>query len=118
MSSWSIRFYVDADGRAPVLEFLDALPVPEQAAAKRVLQLLLEFGLLLPSAYAKALTTHRKLWELRVGPNRLLYFAVTGRTMVILHGFRKKSMKTPAHEIETAERRMADYLARTRGDGK
>jgi phage-related protein len=33
-----------------------------------------------------------------------------GRRFVILHGFRKKSQKTPIREIATAERRMADFL--------
>ena len=116
MTSWAIRFYRDADGHSPVEKFLDALPIHEQAAAKRVMQLLSEYGLLLPSSYAKALTGHHKLWELRTGPNRMLYFAVTGRSFIILHGFRKKSMKTPAQEIATAERRMSDYLARTGSD--
>jgi len=42
----------------------------------------------------------------------LLYFACIGRRFVILHGFRKQTRKTPAREIETAERRMADFLER------
>ncbi|MDP3047130.1 MAG: type II toxin-antitoxin system RelE/ParE family toxin [Chloroflexota bacterium] len=118
MTGWSIRFYKAADGHSPVEQFLDALPIHEQAGAKRVLQLLSEYGLLLPSTHAKALTGHRKLWELRAGANRMLYFAVTGRALIILHGFRKRSMKTPAQEIATAERRMSDYLARTRSDNR
>ena len=118
LTGWSIRFYKDAEGDSPVEQFLDGLPIHEQAGAKRVLQLLSEYDLLLPSTYAKALTGHRKLWELRTGPNRMLYFAVTGRAIIILHGFRKKSMKTPAQEIATAERRMSDYLARKRSDNR
>jgi phage-related protein len=116
LTSWAIRFYKDPDGHSPVEQFLDALPIHEQAVTKRVLRLLSEFGLLLPSSYAKALTGHRKLYEIRTGPNRMLYFAATGRAFIILHGFRKKSMKILAQDIATAERRMSDYLARTGSD--
>jgi phage-related protein len=37
---------------------------------------------------------------------------VSGRRFVLLHAFTKKTQKTPAAEIETAKRRMADYLER------
>jgi phage-related protein len=57
-----------------------------------------------------------KLWELRITVGRrdyrVLYAAVTGRTFILLHGFAKQTPKTPARELDTAERRLADYLAR------
>jgi phage-related protein len=59
---------------------------------------------------------YRKLWELRVraqvGAIRLFYFAHTGRQFVILHGFVKKSGKTPRRELEIAAQRMQDVLER------
>ncbi|MEK7517081.1 MAG: type II toxin-antitoxin system RelE/ParE family toxin [Patescibacteria group bacterium] len=33
-------------------------------------------------------------------------------TFVLLHGFIKKGDKTPKNEIETAEKRLKDYIAR------
>ncbi|MQG93334.1 hypothetical protein F6X59_11580 [Pseudomonas sp. MN1F] len=36
-----------------------------------------------------------------------LLFTVSGSTMVLLHGFIKKSQKTPAFELETARQRKA-----------
>lgn len=63
-----------------------------------------------------------KVWELRVkaagNAYRLLYAAVVGRRFVLLHGFSKKTDKTPAREIETAERRLADYLEGEQTDEK
>ncbi len=56
-----------------------------------------------------------KLWELRVlgrVQHRVLYFAVSGRRLVLLHAFTKKTPKAPQGELETARRRMADYLGR------
>ncbi|MGA3065254.1 MAG: type II toxin-antitoxin system RelE/ParE family toxin [Tepidisphaeraceae bacterium] len=49
------------------------------------------------------------LWEVR---SRLgdriarVMFCVEGRTMVLLHGFVKKTQKTPRHELDLALKRM------------
>jgi phage-related protein len=110
--TWAVEFYTDARDRSPVGEFLDALPKLERVEARNAIRLLQEFGTQLGMPHARPLTGHRKLWELRAGPNRLLYFAFIGRRCVILHGFRKQTRKTPARALETAERRMADFLER------
>jgi len=51
------------------------------------------------------------LWEVRSHVNdgiaRVL-FTVTGDTMVLLHGFVKKSQKTPAADLKTAKQRLTD----------
>jgi phage-related protein len=55
------------------------------------------------------------LWELRVTgslQHRVFYFAASGRTLVLLHAFAKKTPKTPSTELETAKRRMTEYLRR------
>lgn len=55
------------------------------------------------------------LWEvrsqLREGIAQVLFLATEG-LMVVLHGFVKKSRKTPSNELETARRR----AAKLRGD--
>ena len=48
------------------------------------------------------------LWEFRPGENRLFYFLYLKRKFVILHGFRKQTMKTPEKEITTALRRLKE----------
>jgi phage-related protein len=53
-----------------------------------------------------------KLWELRPFPNRIIYFAYTGRQMVLLHGFTKKTEKTAKREIETAITRHNEFIER------
>ena len=51
-----------------------------------------------------------ELWELRVraegGIARGIYVTATGRRMVVLHVFAKKSRKTPRRALETARERM------------
>ena len=107
-TNWQIRFYEDHRGRNPVLEFINRLPTSDRAKINNVLRLLEEFGIGLGMPHARSI--EGKLWELRPGGNRLLYFLYTGRMFVILHGFRKQTMKTPDREIEIARRRMLELL--------
>jgi phage-related protein len=50
-----------------------------------------------------------KLWELRItgrdGISRAIYVTATGRRMVILRVFVKKTQKTPPREIDLARER-------------
>ncbi len=109
-SSWQIEFYVTRRDKNPVLEFIDGLPEQERARVRNALRLLREFGLMLGLPHSRPMSGHAKLRELRAGDVRLFYFAHTGRRLIILHGFRKKSQKTPPAEIATAERRMKEFL--------
>lgn len=56
------------------------------------------------------------LWELREESHtniyRIIYFFFTGRRIIFLHGFQKKTRKTPSRELEIARRRHAAFLAR------
>lgn len=105
---WSIVFYTDKRGKCPPLEFIEELPVIEQAKIRNALRLLQEFGTNLGMPHAKAI--QGKLWELRPGGIRLFYFAYIEKKFVILHGYRKQGMKTPDREIAIALRRMEDLL--------
>lgn len=42
----------------------------------------------------------------------LFYFIWRDNKLVLLHGFTKKTQKTPPREIQTAKTRLADYEAR------
>lgn len=63
-----------------------------------------------------------KLWELRRGSSgniyRVMYFFFTGRQIVLLHGFQKRTQKTPRSEINIAQQRMADFIGRQGGETK
>jgi phage-related protein len=57
-----------------------------------------------------------KLWELRSSiPDGIarVFFTVWKDDIVALHGFIKKSQKTPDNELEVAQRRLADFLRNT-----
>jgi phage-related protein len=106
--TWTVDFYLDARDRSPVLDFINALPKREQAKLFRAFGLLQEFGPLLGMPHARPVD--RKLWELRGGAGRIFYFAHTGRRFVLLHAYLKRTQAAPSQEMETALRRMADFV--------
>jgi phage-related protein len=61
-----------------------------------------------------------KIWVLRRESDtniyRLLYAFLSGRRILVLHGFQRKTQKTPRREIELAEKRLAHFLAREGGE--
>ncbi len=111
---WTVEFYRDPDGHEPVKSFFNSLPRSARAKVVRTLALLKEYGVLLKEPYTRQVKG--KIRELRIkdsqGNVRVFYFTHTGKRFILLHGFVKKTEKTPVREIETAERRMNDFLER------
>ena len=116
--TWEIEFYRDKSGHEPVVKFLDDLPLKTRAKVVRMIDLLAEQGVLLKESYTRQIKG--KIRELRVrdhlGHIRILYFTFTGRRFVLLQGFLKKTDKTPEREIDTARKRMSDYINRFGGN--
>jgi len=112
--SWTIEFYKAEDGEDPIVDFLDSLPRKHKAKAFWELDLLADKGLELKEPYAKHIED--ELWELRIkfasDISRVFYFIPTETKIVLLHGFIKKTDKTPVNEIETAKKRLVDYRKR------
>jgi len=108
---WSVEFYKSPDDSSPVEAWLDRLHEKARAKILRNMLLLQEFGLNIKEPYVKPLG--EKLYEIRAkdhtGIYRVIYFAYTGRRFVLLHGFTKKTQKTPRKEIEIAKKRMEEY---------
>ena len=113
-TEWEVGFYRDEAGREPVAEFLDALPDSARAKMVRHIELLAAYGVLLKEPYTKQL--RGKIRELRVadkiGAVRVLYFGFIEGRFILLHGFIKKTEKTPVREIDIAEKRMKGFLER------
>ncbi|HEY7031991.1 MAG TPA: type II toxin-antitoxin system RelE/ParE family toxin [Thermomicrobiales bacterium] len=112
--AWIAVFYVDADGDEPVREFLSGLDRVTQARFDWSIE-----QLLLRNTQAREpLVRHLegRIWELRRESEksiyRLLYSFLQGRRILFLHGFQKKTQKTPRREVEVAQARLADFLRR------
>jgi phage-related protein len=87
---------------------LDALPVEMRAKFERIVSLITGRGLeCIREPYVKHL--EGKLWEMRMigrdGIARAIYVTATGRRVVVLHAFIKKTQKTPAGALATARER-------------
>jgi|SRR3989344_2141282 len=112
---WRILLYRTLQGNSPVHEFIDSLELRVQARVYDAINLLRNFGIRLGSPHVKKVIG-TQIWELRIlGADsiRVLYITITGKTFLILHGFKKKKYKTPPKEIRIAEERLADHRART-----
>ena len=86
-------------------EELEALPVDMRARFVRVVELIQGFGLdRVREPHVKHL--EGRLWEMRMkgrdGISRAIYVAASGRRVVVLRVFVKKSEKTPRREIDLA----------------
>jgi phage-related protein len=112
--SRTVTFYRTVDGKCPVQEFLDSLPA--KAAQKIVWALrLLEDMDRVPASYFKKLAGTEDIWECRIqfGSNAYRIFCFfLDNSVVLTHGFVKKSQKTPAREIERAEVYRRDFFKR------
>jgi phage-related protein len=101
--TWSFVF-VNVEAQAE----LDALPLDVRASFERIVRLVQAFGLeRVREPYIKHIDG--PIWEMRLrgkdGIARALYVTATGRRVVILRVFTKKTQKTPRREIELARRR-------------
>jgi len=115
--NWTVEYYRDTKGNEPAADFIDSLSVGMRAKVFRVIDLLGNYGVLLKEPYTKRIKD--KIREIRIkdkqGAVRVLYFTFTNRRFILLHGFVKKTDKTPAKEIELAEKRLTDFLQRYGG---
>ncbi|MBI4064174.1 MAG: type II toxin-antitoxin system RelE/ParE family toxin [Elusimicrobia bacterium] len=108
---YRIEYYITPEGESFIDEFFEEINETHQGKILRWFGYLKEQGPNLPRPYADVL--EGKIRELRIAIShhqyRFLYF-FHGKTIVITHGFLKKTDKVPQVEIERASRYMADWL--------
>ena len=105
MARWTIEVIPAAERE------LKGLPEDLQGRFLHVAGLLEEFG---PAGVGvpHVRPLEAKLWEMRLAGRdiigRAIYFAASGRRLIVVRVFVKKSQKTPRREIALAERRMKE----------
>jgi phage-related protein len=107
-------FYRTVDGKCPVQEFLDSLPGRVTQKIVWVLRLLEDMDIV-PASYFKKLAGTEDIWECRIqfGSNAYRIFCfILNNSVLLTHGFFKKSQKTPVREIERAEAYRRDFFKR------
>ena len=117
MGKGIIQYYLAPNGENPVEKFINSLQQNTKAKIFRIFQHIEIYGLIAPLPHVKKLTG-TQLWEIRIlGQSnvRILYIALQGNTILLVHGFVKKKQKTPAKEMEIAINRAQNWVSRTKG---
>lgn len=119
---FEVELYKKENGNVPVSEFLYSLPIKLRAKAFRDIELLQRHGDELREPYVKPIKGKygKGLYELRIkfanDIARIFYFTYYNNKFVLLHGFIKKTMKTPSGEIQKAYEYMEDYKRRVQNE--
>ncbi|MEG2119123.1 MAG: type II toxin-antitoxin system RelE/ParE family toxin [Pseudoflavonifractor sp.] len=118
---FTVITYQDGHGKDEVAEYILSLNEKAHSSkdARIKLKKILEYmGLL--KAYGVSVgkpaidhITGTELWELRPTTDRFFFAYWRDDTFVVLHHFVKKTQKTPPREIETALKKLKDFLERT-----
>ena len=99
-------FYRTDGGREPVREWLQSL---KRADRKIIGEDIKDIEFSWPIGMPLVRALGRDLWEVRSsltgGKIARVVFCIDGKRMVLLHGFIKKSQKTPQKEIDLALKR-------------
>ena len=108
---------MDERGRAPVEEFLSALPISQRAKALATIKMLEQEGPNLP--FPCSSQVRGKLRELRTQQGRdklrILYFGDAKRVFILLQGIVKRTAKLTEEDIRIAEARMRLHSKRLEG---
>ena len=119
---WKVDYYIKDNGESPVDDFINTLPPKHSAKVLWEIDLLKKLGTTIKEPYVKPIKgdKYKGLWELRIqqssDASRVFYFLPVGNTFILLHGFLKKTTKTPASELKIALSYMNDYKGRVKND--
>jgi phage-related protein len=112
IQNMKVAFYEKASGKNPIEDFIQTLPKVDQARFADVFDGIEKHGLSCPRVQFRQL--RGKLWEIKFnagsGGYRIAYVMIESDTMVWLHVFKKKTQKTPASDLDLAEKRMKEVL--------
>jgi len=105
-----VRFFRTQSGSEPVREWLKSLPLDERKTIGAELKTV-QYGW--PVGMPLVRKMEPGLWEVRVRmQDRIarVLFTTKGDIMVLLHGFIKKSQKTPPDDLKTAQKRLKQFM--------
>ena len=106
----AVIFYRTSSGREPVRDWLKSLPVEERKIIGEDIKTI-QFGFPLGMPLVRKLKSG--LWEIRsMLPSRIArtLFTLYEGDIILLHGFIKKSQKTPREDLDLALKRMMNLM--------
>lgn len=102
----SVQFYASDAGTEPVRDWLKSLPAEDRRRIGENIKTV-QYGWPLGMPVVRKMDEH--LWEVRTSlPGRVarVLFTLEGNAMVLLHGFIKRSQRTPLADLRIAKQRM------------
>ena len=99
----NIWYFVDERGDSPVKEFIDELPIDEQAKVFAYIDELKKQGHNLRRPLADYVKDG--IYELRPKANRLFYFFFLKENVVFVHAIKKKTNEIPEKDIALSLKR-------------
>ena len=102
---WKIEYYDDK-----LIRWVDKMPQGMRAYYARLAERMIIYGPNLGMPFTRSL--HQGLFELRIkakeGISRAFYCTVKNNEIMMLHGFIKKTQKTPQKELKLATKRLKE----------
>lgn len=106
-----VIYYTTSLMQSPPKDFIESLSPNQAKKVGRILAYIEKYGLVTAIRHVKKLTG-TPLWEIRIlGDDniRVIYATLVQDTIIVLHGFIKKTQKTPPKELEIALNRLDDW---------
>lgn len=104
-----VEFYREVNGNEPVREWLQSLDKPIKVIiGEDISKVQFRWPLGMPLVRSLGEGIHELRSNIPNGIIRVL-FLVTNKTMVLLHGFIKKTQKLPLQDLKTAKERGKNY---------
>lgn len=113
IAKYKLVFYKTSSGREIITDFIDSFSNKIVYKIKSDIRLLEEHGLLLLStSKVKKIVGQSNLYELRIKSSvqiRLFFIYIVPNIILIIHGFIKKTNKTPDKEIQLSIKRKKEF---------
>ena len=115
-ASFEICCWKEVGGDCPLEEFFEELKDsghPDLDQMLRLIKRSADFGPPRNIEMSRALEGRNAegLWEFKAGAIRVIWFYERNKIIICTHSFLKKGRKTPAPEIETAQKTRSKYYA-------
>lgn len=105
MKQWTIHYY-----DKKLIQWLDNMPLGMKAYYARLSERMITYGPNLGMPFTRAMKDG--LFELRIkskeGISRIFFCTIQEQRIVFLHGFIKKTEKTPTKELAIARKRLQE----------
>lgn len=113
LDEYKLKFYINSrTGEKPTVEYVESLDDKSRAKVKKYIEYLRLCEGYLDEPYSRHIVG--KIRELRVdffnNRHRIFYFAFIKKTIVLLHGYTKRTQKAPESEIKKAVENYYDVI--------